>query len=129
MTNSPQYIVFDDLIIIDDIILCSNHVSNILHYFPCVVRVFAKYRISFKLSKYNFLQPHVEYIGHDIIAHGNCPAASKFYLLQSWFLPPTESRFYPSSICISIIDISLGLKPGLKHCENCTDFIITMISL
>ena len=33
ITNSPPCIVCDDRIIIDNILLFSNHVSTILHYF------------------------------------------------------------------------------------------------
>ena len=59
MTNSPSNIVCDDRIIIDDILLFSNHVSTILHYFSCVARVFTKYRLFFKLVKCDFFQPRV----------------------------------------------------------------------
>ena len=71
--------------IIDDILLFSNHASTILHYLSCDARAFTKYILSFKLNKCDFFQSRVEYVGHDLTANGNCPAASKFDLLQSWF--------------------------------------------
>ena len=79
MTNSPSNIVCDDRIIIDDIFLFSNHILTILHYFSCVAQVFN--RLSFKLSKCDVFQPHVEYVGHDLTANGNCPTVLKFDLL------------------------------------------------
>ena len=88
MTNSPPHIICDDRIIIDDIILFSNHVSIILHHFSCVARVFTKYRFSFKLRKCGFFQPRVEYVGHDLTAHGNYPATSHFNLPQRCSLLP-----------------------------------------
>ena len=74
--------------IIDDILLFSNHTSTILHYLSYDARAFTKYILSFKLNKCDFFQSRVEYVGHDLTANGNCPAASKFDLLQSWNLPP-----------------------------------------
>ena len=88
LSNSPTNIVCDDRIIIDDILLFSNHIPTLLHYFSCVAQVFTKFRLSFKLSKCDFLKERVEYVGHDLTANGNCPAESKFALIQEWPLPP-----------------------------------------
>ena len=52
----PTKVICDDRIIIDNILLFSNHMSVLLHYFPCVSQVFTKYRLSFKLSKCNLFQ-------------------------------------------------------------------------
>ena len=74
-------------------------------------------------------QPRVEYAGHDLIAHGNCPAASKFDLL-SWSLPSYGIFLLPSSVCVaSIIDIAPSLKSTSNHYEKCSDFIIVTTSL
>ena len=78
----------DDKIIIDDILLYSNHVLTLLHYFSCVAQVFTKYRLSFKLTKCEFFKKRVEFVGHDLTIYGNCPAASKFDLIRDWPLPP-----------------------------------------
>ena len=56
LTDSPTKIVCNDRIIIDDILLFFNHTPTLLHYFSCVSRVFTKYRLSFKLSKCDFLR-------------------------------------------------------------------------
>ena len=80
--HAPDNIVCDDKIVIDDILLYSNHIPTLLHYFSCVAKVFTKFRLSFKLSNYDFFKSHVEFVGHDFTASGNCPAQSKFYLIQ-----------------------------------------------
>ena len=49
--HAPNIIVCDDKIVIDDILLYSNHIPTLLHYFFCVAKVFTKFRLSFKLSK------------------------------------------------------------------------------
>ena len=84
----PDTIVCNDKIIIDDILLYSNNVDTLIHYFSCVAQVFTKYRLSFKLTKCEFLKPRVEFVGHDLTTYGNCPAASKFELIKTWPLPP-----------------------------------------
>ena len=131
MTNTSSHILCDNRIIIDDILLFSNHVSSILHYFSCVARIFTKYRLSFKWNKCDFFQPRVKYVDNDLTAHNNCPTASKFDSLQNWPSHPIESCVYLSSVCVaSIIDIILGLKPTLNHYENySSNFIIIMIFL
>ena len=81
LSDSPSTIICNDRIIVDDIILFSNHISTLLHYFSCVAQVFTKNRLSFKLSKCDFLKDRVEYVGHDLTANGNCPAAQAWPLL------------------------------------------------
>ena len=80
--HAPDIIVCDDKIVIDDILLYSNHIPTLLHYFSCVAKVFTKFRLSFKLSKCDFFKSRVEFVGHNLTASGNCPAQSKFYLIQ-----------------------------------------------
>ena len=81
ITNSPSNIICNDRIIIDDILLFFNHVLTILHYFSCVAQFFSKHKFSFKLSKCDYFQPRVKYIGHDFTDNGNRSATSKFDLL------------------------------------------------
>ena len=88
ISDSPSTIIWNDRIIIDDILLFSNHILTLLHRFSCVAQVFTKVLLSFKLSKCDFLKDRVEYVGHDLTANGNCPAASKFLLLKDWPIPP-----------------------------------------
>ena len=88
ISNSPTIIICNDRIIIDDIFLFSNHIPTLLLFLSCVAQVFTTFRISFKLSKCNFLKDRVEYVGHDLTADGNCLAVFKFSLLQDWPSPP-----------------------------------------
>ena len=80
--HAPDIIVCDDKIVIDDILLYSNHIPTLLHYFSCVAKFFTKFRLSFKLSKCNFFKSRVEFVGHNLTASGNFPAQSKFNLIQ-----------------------------------------------
>ena len=66
ISDSPTTIICNDRIIIDDIFLFSNHIPTLLHYFSCVAHIFIKFRLTFKLSKYDFLKERVEYVGHDL---------------------------------------------------------------
>ena len=43
---------------IDNILILSNHIPTLLHYFSCVAQVFTKYRLSFKLRKCDFCFYH-----------------------------------------------------------------------
>ena len=85
--NSFNTIVCDDKIVIDDILLYSNHIPTLLHYFSCVANYFTKFRLSFKLSKCDFFKSRVELVGHYLTADGNCPARSMFNLIKKWPLP------------------------------------------
>ena len=69
--TSISMIFCDMKTIIDDTLIFSNHIPISFHYFSCVARVFTKYRLSFKLSKYDFFLSPVEYVGHDLTVDGN----------------------------------------------------------
>ena len=86
--NVPNTLICNDKIIIDDILLYSNHVPSLFYYLSCVIQVFTKYRLSFKLTKFDFFILRVEFFGHDLTTYRNCPAKSKFDLIQHWSLPP-----------------------------------------
>jgi hypothetical protein len=74
-------------IIIDDILLWATILAALLRLFECVCDVFMKYRVTFQLKKCEFLTNRIEYVGHDITPDGNCPAESKFDLVNDWPLP------------------------------------------
>ena len=84
---SEKKLVFGTKIIIDDILLWYSNVDALLIYFECNCRIFRKYRVSFRLDKCDFMKPTVEYVGHDITNDGNCPASSKFDIINNWHLP------------------------------------------
>ena len=80
--------------IIDDILIWSTALPLVLTYFECVCKVFQKYRVSFRLDKCEFLQNRVEYVGHDLTPDGNCPAQSKFNMINDWQLPTTGQSLH-----------------------------------
>ena len=80
--------------IIDDILIWSSSIGYIFIYFECVCRVFQKYRVSFRQDKCHFLLNRVEYVGHDLKADGNCPAKSKFDMINDWTLPQCGSTLH-----------------------------------
>ena len=80
-------LVIGSKVIIDDILAFANILEYLMLYVDCICVVFKKYRVSFQLKKCDFLKERVEYVGHDLLADGNCPAQSKFDLIQKWELP------------------------------------------
>ena len=111
LSDSPSTIIYNGRVIIDDILLFSNHIPTLLHYFSCVAQVFTKFCLSLKLSKCDFLKNRVEYVGHDLTTHGNCLAAPKFSLLQNWPLPPHGiSLLSFIGLCFFTTDIARGSK-------------------
>ena len=54
LDSAPVTIMCNEKIFIDDILLYSNNVKTLIHYFSCVTQVFIKYSLSFKLTKCEF---------------------------------------------------------------------------
>ena len=67
----------DSKVIIDDVILHSVDVENLLTYFKCVLTVLEQHQATVKLKKYRFLTQREEFVGRDILPVGNAPARSK----------------------------------------------------
>ena len=65
-------------VIVDDIILSARKAEVLIEYFVCVLEVLQHYRCTAKLRKCRFFPPVAEFVGLDIHAKGNAPAASKF---------------------------------------------------
>ena len=80
--------------IIDDVLCWSTSPNTLLAYFQCICEIFVKYRASFRLDKCKFFMDHVEYIGHDLTPAGNCPAQSKFDLINNWPLPSNRLNLH-----------------------------------
>ena len=83
LDSAPVAIICNDKIVIDDILLYSNNVNTLIHYFSCVAQVFTKYHLSFKLTKCDFFKPWVEFVRHDLTTYSNCPVASKFDMIKT----------------------------------------------
>ena len=58
------------------------------------MRVYFKYRESFKLAKCDFLSERFEFVGRDIMPTGNTTAASKYDLINDWKLPDTAAGLH-----------------------------------
>ena len=87
-------LVYGSSTINDDILPFCSNLHAILVYLECIYKVFLKYLVSFRLNKYDFLETWVEYVGHDFIKAGNCPAQSKFYFINNCILPPTGQSLF-----------------------------------
>jgi hypothetical protein len=74
----------DSRCVIDDILNWCTDPDALLDLFECICIVFLKYRVSFRLDKCEFFKERFEYVGHDITSEGNCPAQSKYDLIQDW---------------------------------------------
>ena len=88
LDSAPVTIICNDKIVIDDILLYSNSINSLIHYFSCVAHVFTKHHLSFNLTKCEFFKPRVEFVRHDLTTYANYPAVSKFDLIKHWPLPP-----------------------------------------
>ena len=69
-------------LIIDDVLIWCSNIACIIVYFQCVCKVFKKFRVSFRQDKCQFFLNRVEYVGHDLLPDGNCPAKSKFNMID-----------------------------------------------
>jgi RNase H-like domain found in reverse transcriptase/Reverse transcriptase (RNA-dependent DNA polymerase) len=86
-------------VIVDDILLWSSNIPELLGYLKCVVSICMQYRLSLKLSKCDFLKERIEYVGHDLTPVDNCPAKSKYTLIDDWSIP-TMVKSLHSFICL-----------------------------
>ena len=82
--DAPDTIIYNDKITINDILLFSNHIPTLFHYFSCIATALKKYRMSFKLGKCDLFKSRVKFDGNDLTAGGNCSAQSKFNLIKEW---------------------------------------------
>ena len=100
---APVTIICNDKIIIDDILLYSNNVNTLIHYFSCVAQVFTKFRLSFKLKKCEFFKSRFEFVGHTLTTYSKCPAASKFELIKTWPLPPRKLIRQSNCVFVTVV--------------------------
>ena len=73
----------------DDTLAYSNHIDTLLHYLSYVAKVYIKYRLSIKLSKYHLFLPRIDYVGHDLAIDGiyyrmTSPTIFYIYFLFHW---------------------------------------------
>ena len=100
MQHTKEMHITGSAVIIDDLLLRSTSISLLLLLVECFFRVYLKYRTTLKLPKCDFFKKKFEFVGHDILPHGNTTASSKYGLIQDWKLPETaESLHSFISLC------------------------------
>ena len=99
--------------IIDDILIWSSIIATVLVYFECVCSMFLKYCVSFRQDKCHFLIDRVVYVGHDLLANGNCPAQSKFDIIKDWETPTTGSSLH---FFVGLVMFCHQYAPYLEMC-------------
>ena len=87
-------IVSGTKIIIYDILLWSSNICALFVYLECICKVHRKYRVSFRLDKCDFLKPRVEYVRHDVTNDGNCPASTKFSMINDRKIPERGENLF-----------------------------------
>ena len=65
-------------IIVDDLLAYAKNPLVLLAYYMCILHVLQHHRVSIKLRKTRFLPCSAEFVGQDLLPHGNAPASSKF---------------------------------------------------
>ena len=119
--------------IIDDILIYCRNKFLILLHLECICMIFCKYRVINLLDKYEFLKDKTEHVGHDITSDGNCPAQSKFDMINDWKQPLTGQSIFPFVGLINLYHqsapyLELELKPLHRLCCAYYQQPITMMS-
>ena len=81
-------------VIIDDVLLHSTSLGLVLLLLECYMRVYLKYRESFKQSKCDFLSERFELVGRNITPIENTTASSKYDLITDWKQPTTSAGLH-----------------------------------
>lgn len=63
------------------------------------------------MEKCRFIEPRVEFVGHDLTANGNCPIQSKFDLIRDWMLPSSRQSIHS---CVGLVMFYLQYAPYLE---------------
>ena len=65
-------------VIVDDLLIYARSPIVLLAYFISILRVLQHHWVAIKLRKTRFLPSSAEFVGLDLLPHGNSPASSKF---------------------------------------------------
>ena len=80
-----------------------------------------KYRSSFKLGKCEFFNEWFEYIGYDLMTHGNTTTKSKYDLIDSWDIFTTgDGLHFVVSLCNYYNKSSSCFSYDIYCCVNYT---------
>ena len=55
----------------------------------------------FWLDKCDILKERIKYVGRDVTEDGNCPAQSKFYLINDWKLPTNGQALFSFIVLVN----------------------------
>ena len=80
--------------IIDYVFLLCSNLGSIMVYLEFSCKVFEKYPVIFWLEKCDFLKEMIEYVSHGVTDDGNCPAQSKFHIINDWKLPTNRKYLF-----------------------------------
>ncbi|KAI2508403.1 hypothetical protein MHU86_6077 [Fragilaria crotonensis] len=72
----------DAEVIVDDIMLHSEHTAPLIKYFEIVLQILQRHQVTVKLKKCRFFPKSAEFVGMDVEADGNRPARSKMQALE-----------------------------------------------
>ena len=108
MQGSPKEHASGSKVIIDDCLLFSTSLGLALLILECYMRVYLKYRESFKQSKCDFLSERFEFVGRDITPIGNTTASSNYDLITDWKHSETAAGLHPF---ISLINLYKKFSP------------------
>ena len=81
----------DAEVIVDDIMLHSEHTEPLIRYFEIVLQVLQKHQVTVKLKKCRFFPQSAEFVGMDVEADGNRPARSKMQALEDLKTQPPNT--------------------------------------
>ena len=68
-------------------------------------------QILFCLDQCEFFRPIVEYVGHNILCHGNCSAQSKFNVINNCPLPTAGQSLFS---CIGLVNLYNRYAPYIE---------------
>src|SRR5210317_831761 len=78
-------------VIVDDVLLFDRNILTLIAYFVTCLEILKKYRVTVNLRKTRFLPARAEFVGRDLLPHGNSPAQSKYGTIKKLCAPATFS--------------------------------------
>jgi hypothetical protein len=137
LSQDPRQLLESDnpgsTVIIDDVIAYARSILVLLAYFKAMLMTLEHHRVAVKLRKCRFLPSRAEFVGMDLLPHGNSPASSKYKAIEHLTRPLTFGDLQqlrtikdrPTSKCSqehclsswNLCGISLLRKPGATMME------------
>jgi hypothetical protein len=93
LTQDPRQLLESDnpgsTMIVDDVIAYARNILVLLAYFKAMLMTLEHHRVAVKLRKCRFLPSRTEFVGMDLLPHGNSPASSKYKTIEHLTWPLT----------------------------------------